>query len=313
MPSVSVVVPSYQQGKYIRATLDSVLSQNYRGLECIVMDGGSTDETVEILRSYEDPRLTWVSEPDRGQSHAINKGMQRAGGQYLSYLNSDDVLRPGAVAAIVAFFETHADADLVYGDMEHIDADGNVFHTVIGEPFDLAELLTGRKTINQAGTFWRRSVQDDIGLFDEELHFTMDLEYWVRAELNGKHIAYEPGIRSAFRYHDASKTVSQMSGWIREWDLIYDRLFMEYATDPAMMRFLRECRVNYTWNYTAHFWKSGQLAAVRPLLWRIILHNPSPTRKISATLLLVDATLGTNITRWLQRTSRSIRGIAQEA
>lgn len=313
MPLVSIVVPSYQQGRYIRTTLDSVLSQDFRDLECIVMDGGSTDETVDVLRSCNDPRLTWVSEPDRGQSHAINKGMQRATGDYLSYLNSDDVLRPGAIAATVAFFEARPDADLVYGDMEHIDAQGKVFHTVIGDPFDLAELLTGRKSINQAGTFWRRSVQDDLGLFDEELHFTMDLEYWVRADLKGKHLAYEPGIRSAFRYHDASKTVSQMSGWIREWDLIYDRLFAEYANDPAMMRFLRECRINYTWNYTAHFWKSGQLSAVRPLLPRVILHNPRLTRKAAGAMLLVDATLGTNITRRLQRMFRSLRGVAQES
>lgn len=312
MPTVSIVVPSYKQGRYIRATLDSVLSQDYRDLECIVIDGGSTDETVDVLRSIEDPRLTWVSEPDRGQSHAINKGMLQASGQYLSYLNSDDVLRPGAVAAIVAFLESHPQADLVYGDMEHIDAQGNVFHTVIGGPFNLAELLAGGKTVNQAGTFWRRSVQDDIGLFDEDLHFSMDLDYWIRAMLKGKTIAYEPGIRSAFRYHDESKTVSQMVGWLQEWDLLYGRLFEEYADDPVMTRFLRECRAKYSWNYASYFWKQGHVSDVKPLLRRVIREHPDPGRRAASILIVMDAALGTNFARSLQRAFRSLRGMEQD-
>ncbi len=308
MPTVSIVVPSYQQGQYIRFTLDSILSQDFRDLECVVMDGGSTDGTVDVLRSYDDPRLTWVSEPDRGQSHAINKGLERATGEYLSYLNSDDLLRPGAVAAIVRFFERNPEADLVYGDMDHVNDAGDVFRTVIGATFDLAETLAGHNSVNQSGTFWRRGVMDRIGLFDEELHFSMDLEYWVRAVIKGETIAYEPGVRSAFRYHDESKTVARSAGWLREWDLIYSRLEQAYADDPQMLKFLRECQVNYSWNYADHFWAYGQLSEAKPLLRRVILRHKSYGRRVLAGLLMVDANLGSNLARRVQRTSRIIRG-----
>ncbi|MFN8379627.1 MAG: glycosyltransferase family 2 protein, partial [Anaerolineae bacterium] len=170
MPLVSIVVPSYQQGRYIRDTLDSILSQDFTDLECIVMDGGSTDETVAVLQSITDPRLMWVSEPDRGQSHAINKGLARATGAILSYLNSDDLLRPGAVTAVVRYFGQHPEADLVYGDMDHVDGEGATFETVIAAPFDLPDTLAGRNSVNQPGTFWRREVGERVGPFDESLH-----------------------------------------------------------------------------------------------------------------------------------------------
>lgn len=309
MPTVSIVVPSFQQGRYIRATLESILSQDFRDLECIVMDGGSTDETVEVLRSYDDPRLTWVSEPDRGQSHAINKGLERANGDYLSYLNSDDLLRPGAISTIVRFFAEHPETHLVYGDMDHIDEAGRVFHTVIGAPFDLAETLAGHNSVNQSGTFWRRGVMERIGVFDENLHFSMDLEYWVRAALKGETIAYEPGVRSAFRYHDESKTVSRMAGWLREWDLIYERIMSQYERHPDMLKFLRACRVNYSWNYATHFWTLGQVSVVKPLLYRVVLQHPSLKRKVLACFLLIDANLGTSFARVARRIYRSLRGL----
>ena len=121
MPSVSIIVPSLNQGAFIGQTVHSILGQDFGELECVVMDGGSTDDTLDILRSINDPRLTWVSEPDRGQSDAINKGLQRASGQFLSYLNSDDVLLPGAVSSAVAAFDRLPEADLIAGDLLFIN------------------------------------------------------------------------------------------------------------------------------------------------------------------------------------------------
>ncbi|HYO87021.1 MAG TPA: glycosyltransferase family 2 protein, partial [Candidatus Limnocylindrales bacterium] len=202
MPAVSVIVPSFNQGAFIGHTLDSILGQDFADLECLVMDGGSTDETVGVLHRYSDPRLIWVSEPDRGQSHAINKGLARAQGQVLTYLNSDDLLAPGAVASAVTYFEAQPEADLIEGDLNFIDAGGAVIGMLPGRPFLLAELLSGRHRFNQAGAFWRSSLTRRIGLMDEGLHYTMDHDYWARAALAGAQIVYVPGVRASFRLHE---------------------------------------------------------------------------------------------------------------
>ncbi|MFO0964057.1 MAG: glycosyltransferase family 2 protein [Gemmataceae bacterium] len=120
VPLVSIVTPSFNQGRFIRRTIDSVLSQDYPRIEYVVIDGGSTDETIDVLRSY-GSRLEWVSEKDRGQSHAINKGLSRTKGAIVAYLNSDDTLAPGAVATAARHFQEHPDWDLIYGEGEYID------------------------------------------------------------------------------------------------------------------------------------------------------------------------------------------------
>lgn len=128
LPLVSIVTPSFNQGRFLKRTIDSVLSQNYPHIEYIVIDGGSTDDSVNILSSYTD-RFFWISEPDNGQTHAINKGIKRAKGEILAYLNSDDVLTPGAIQKVVDFFLNDPHCDMVYGQADYIDEQDNIIGT----------------------------------------------------------------------------------------------------------------------------------------------------------------------------------------
>ena len=182
MPSqlVTVVTPSYNQGRFIRATIESVLSQDYPALEYIVMDGGSTDETAAVVRDYAS-RLTWISEKDRGQSHAINKGFQRAKGAIVAWLNSDDLILPGAVSKAVGALESEPAAGAVYGEGYFIDREGNTTgrfpHT---EPFNLWRLVYLSDYILQQSVYFRRSIFDEVGFLREDLHYTMDWDILIR-------------------------------------------------------------------------------------------------------------------------------------
>ncbi|HVU13946.1 MAG TPA: glycosyltransferase family 2 protein, partial [Phototrophicaceae bacterium] len=170
---VSVVVPSFNQAQFIRATLDSILQQDYPALECIVVDGGSTDKTLEALQAYADPRLTWISERDKGQSDALNKGLQRISGEIITYLNSDDLLNPGAIRFIVEYFDQHPETDLIYGDGYFIDAEGKQIASYKSAPFDLELCLLNGQDLVQPGTFWKRALTEKVGLFDVDLHYRM--------------------------------------------------------------------------------------------------------------------------------------------
>lgn len=295
MCTVSVIVPSLNQGPYIRNTIASILAQDFADLECIVIDGGSTDETLDILRSIEDPRLNWISEPDRGQSHAINKGVKRSRGRILSYLNSDDVLKSGAVSAAVTFLDAHPEVELVEGDLEFIAAEGRPLGTLPGQPFSLANLLSGSHRFNQAGAFWRRTLTDRIGDFDESLHYCMDHDYWARASLSGASIAYHPGVRASFRLHPGSKTVGQAKGFLADWNAMSLRLEAEYAGDADFVRIVRQSRTSSAWRNAVHFWRQGQVTQVRPQLRRVIFRHPSLKRRVFALLLLVDSWLNSNL------------------
>jgi glycosyltransferase involved in cell wall biosynthesis len=204
-PLVTIVTPSYNQGPFIRATIESVLAQDYPNIEYIVMDGGSTDETASIVNEYAS-RLTWISEKDRGQSHAINKGFRMAKGSILAWINSDDVLLPGAVGKAVRAFERNPALGAVYGEGYLIDREGNVTsrfpHT---QPFDLWRLVYVSDYILQQSTYFRRSALDDVGLLDEDLHYSMDWDLFIRI---GKRypIGYVPEYLGCLREYPEAKS-----------------------------------------------------------------------------------------------------------
>ena len=179
LPLVTIVTPSYNQGRFIERTIQSVLSQDYPHLEYLVLDGGSRDETVDILKKYSH-RLRWVSRKDRGQSDAINQGLKAANGEILAYLNSDDTYTPGAIRRAVAHLVSHPSCDLVYGQGWHIDDEDRYLESYPTEAFD-SERLASRCFICQPTAFWRRGLHDKIGYFDEDVHFVMDYEFWMRA------------------------------------------------------------------------------------------------------------------------------------
>ena len=181
-PRITVVTPSYQQAAYLRDTIESVLQQNYPQLEYIVVDGGSTDGSVDIIRSYSDRLAWWVSEPDSGQAEAINKGLARSSGEILAYLNSDDYYFPGAIHAVVEAFLAHPEADIIWGQGEFVSEIGKPLRTV-GQEFEHRHLLDGGmpNPLPQPAVFVRRRVYERIGGFDANLHYVLDYEFFCRA------------------------------------------------------------------------------------------------------------------------------------
>jgi glycosyltransferase involved in cell wall biosynthesis len=206
LPLVSIVTPSYNQGRYLRRTIDSVLSQDYPRVEYFVFDGGSTDESLDELRSYGN-RFYWQSARDRGQTDAINQGLGRSTGDILAYLNSDDVLLPGAITAVVEYFRSHPEWDLVYGSAYHIDEHDHVLGEYPTAPYDFARLLQSC-CICQPAAFWRRRMAERVGPLDDSLHYAMDYEYWMRIDRVGGILAYVPDFLACSRLHAETKTLS---------------------------------------------------------------------------------------------------------
>ena len=173
--TLSVVMPSYNHAHFIRESIESVLSQEYPHIQLLVMDGGSTDGTVDILKSY-GAKLQFVSAKDRGQSDAINKGFSRVDGDIVCWLNSDDLFTPHAVNVVMNIFAEHPDVDYVYGNGWTIDEQG----TMLGDsgvlPFNLWKLIHQRNFLQQPSVFFRKSLLDRVGMIDETLHYVMDWE-----------------------------------------------------------------------------------------------------------------------------------------
>ncbi|HWW63050.1 MAG TPA: glycosyltransferase family 2 protein, partial [Thermoanaerobaculia bacterium] len=206
---VSIVTPSFQQGRFIERTLESVARQDegtLRGrIEHIVMDGGSTDGTLHVLERWRN-RLSFSSGPDSGQTAAINAGMALARGEILGYLNSDDIYYTGAIAAAVAAFDENPAADVVYGDADHIDADDRVIAPYPTEEWSL-ERLKLVCFLCQPAVFFRRRVLERFGPFDPRLHHCMDYEYWLRLGRGGARFMHFPVKLAASRLHAATKTL----------------------------------------------------------------------------------------------------------
>jgi glycosyltransferase involved in cell wall biosynthesis len=225
-----VVTPSFNQGRFLEATLRSVVLQGYYDLEYIVTDGGSSDESVEILKKYSRFLTSWVSERDRGQSHAINKGLQRSTGEVVAWLNSDDLYHEAALARVGAEFTQRPDVDFLYGDCLTIDGAGRI----VGQrwpPKDYSlevQLLEG-SVIAQPSCFWRRTALERLGPLREDLHVTMDYEYWRRAALQGCRFVRIDDVLSRFRDHDRQKTSTIYRRWLAEEQM----LFSEEKVNPA--------------------------------------------------------------------------------
>jgi len=234
LPLVSVVTPSYNQGQFIRTTIESVLSQDYPNIEYWVVDAGSTDATLGILREYEaDPRFHWISERDRGQSDAINKGWSRCSGAILAWLNSDDFYLPGAIRAQVAFLQARPDIALVYGKAHAVDGRGRYLYEIVSRPFS-QDTLARLCFIPQPTVFLRRDVIARNGPVDTTLHYTMDYDYWLRASRHSR-LAYNPAPIAAFRLHEGSKTISTAARFNPESERTVTR-FLEADDLPDLLQ-----------------------------------------------------------------------------
>jgi glycosyltransferase involved in cell wall biosynthesis len=206
LPLVSIVTPSYNQAQFLEETILSVLNQDYPNLEYIIIDGGSVDGSLDIIRKYEHRLAYWVSEPDEGQSDAINKGWRRARGEILAWLNSDDTYVPGAIRTVAQYLVTHPEVDMVYGHLNTINDGGRVIWTT--EPsttFDLDGLIYSTFFVPQPTVFFRKHVVHKVGMLDTSLYYCMDCDLWHRIGINFT-VRGIASLVANFRTHLASKT-----------------------------------------------------------------------------------------------------------
>lgn len=210
---ISLVTPCYNAAPFIAETIESVLAQDIPGLEYFVLDGGSKDGTPEIIRRYEAQLAGWVSEPDSGQTNAINRGLARTTGSVLGFLNADDVLQPGALRAVLDAFDRNPDTELAVGEVEWIDAASRPVGTKhagsiadLGEALDIYRVWWGQRQFVQPEVFFRRSLWERVGSFDESYHLAFDYDYWVRCFRAGARVAKVPKTLVHFRLHDGQKS-----------------------------------------------------------------------------------------------------------
>jgi glycosyltransferase involved in cell wall biosynthesis len=214
IPRVSVVTPSFNQAAYLEQTIQSVLDQGYPNLEYMIVDGGSTDGSVEIIRKYADRLAWWVSEKDRGQADALNKGFSRITGEIVGWLNSDDLYQPGSIQAAVDAFQANPGAGLVYGDVLSIDGANNPINLMKFAPFSLADLMAF-KIICQPGVMMRQEVLERAGFLDIQFHYLLDHHLWLRMARLAP-MVYLERRQAAARFHPGAKNLSQAPGFGQE-------------------------------------------------------------------------------------------------
>jgi hypothetical protein len=239
-PLVSIVTPSYNQAQFLEQTIQSVLGQDYPRIEYLIVDGGSTDGSVDMIRKYANRLACWLSEPDRGQGEAINKGFARAAGDLFGWLNSDDVLTPGAVRAAVETFRTHPEAALVYGDAMSIDADGRPLNAMRFKQWGAGELAAFH-ILCQPAVFFRREAWERAGGLDTGYHFLLDHHLWLRIAAVGG-MLHVPQIWAHARQHPAAKNVALAEKFGAEAFRLVDWMQSDPGLAPIVARQPRQIR-----------------------------------------------------------------------
>lgn len=279
---ITVVTPSFNQARYLERTLDSVLSQGWPGLEYIVVDGGSTDGSVDIIKRHEKHLAWWVSESDRGQSHALNKGFARAGGELLTWLNSDDWYLPGALQHFAEAAAAHPEADVLVGHGEMVDAAGTP--RIVPErdtPIDMQSLLNwvrGGWFLQPASCF-RRRMWEACAPLDERAHLTLDLDLWLRAAAAGQRFVRIPQTLARAQIHDEAKTFAFAWPMRLESARLLERHGAEGEFERAMAELVSELRAqreSLAWYQSSFQDVVGHplVRALRPLV-KVLARRPS--------------------------------------
>ena len=269
---ISLVTPCFQAARFIRETIDSVLAQDGVELEYGIVDGASTDGTVEIIRSYEARLAWWMSEKDRGQTDALNKGMARTTGEILGFINADDVLLPGSLGAVAAAFAEDPELDLVYGEVEWIDAEGRSqgYHagniSTLGEVLDLQRVWWANRQWVQPEVFFRRRLWERVGGFDTRYNLAFDFAYWVRCFLANARVKRLPRPLVQFRLHEAQKSSASR----RAADEIREIVGRALAAHPPLDAALRR-RIDADLSYDLY---QSSDPATRPAFLLALLQNP---------------------------------------
>jgi glycosyltransferase involved in cell wall biosynthesis len=222
LPLVSILTPSYNQGHFLEETIQSVLSQDYPNLEYLIVDGASRDGSVDIIQKHANRLAWWVSEPDHGQTDAINKGFNHARGEILAWINSDDTYLPGVVSKAVRCLADHPEAAMVYADANLIDETGQIIGQFPSRQTDLKHLLHGSVHIPQQTTFFRAAAWNQVAPLDPSFQFAMDYDLWVRLAKLAP-LLYTPGLWANFRLHGQGKSVTMDDRCYPEMIRVYER------------------------------------------------------------------------------------------
>jgi len=310
-PKISIVTPSYNQGQFIEETIRSVLLQGYPNLEYIIIDGGSTDSSVDIIKKYS-PWLTyWVSEPDRGQSHAINKGWKMATGEIFAYLNSDDTYLPGAIIAAESFLTEHPDISMIYGDCNFIDEEGKIMRTYHGKEFDIRKMLFAN-IIPQQTVFFRDHVLDRIGYLDESLHMVMDRDMWIRIGLKLK-LKYIAVLLANMRWCASNKSTAQIANFLPERLRVISKVV---ASPDAPKDFKVLKRRAYSHNYLimgTHYYRAGELKEAKRHLMKSILVYPPRLFETNVSKKLVKSLMGKNLILLCKKLKKRLFSISKSS
>ncbi|NQW93659.1 MAG: glycosyltransferase [Polaromonas sp.] len=221
-PKISVITPSFNQAAYLERTIRSVLDQGYPNVEYIIIDGGSTDGSVDIIRKYADRLTYWISEPDRGQTHAINKGLQRATGEWVAWQNSDDVFYQGSFTQLAQMAEKKPAADLVIGNMHLIDKDDTLLRDMKYVLPTYRSLLAEGMVLTNQAAFWKRRLHDEIGYLDEGLDCGFDFEWFLRVLNGGRTAAHVNAPWGGLRMHEETKTSNRQATFDSEYKKILE-------------------------------------------------------------------------------------------
>jgi len=233
-PLVSIVTPSFNKGRFIEETILSIKNQTYPRIEHIIIDGGSTDNTIDIIKKYEGTyNMRWVSEPDKGQADAINKGWRMAKGEILAYLNADDTYTPWAVETAVKYLTEHPDVYMVYGDCNIINERGEVIGRDEAEEFDLRKAICLTCSVPSTTIFFRRRVLNKIGFIDTNLYIGMDYDFWLRVGLKFK-VQRIPHLLANFRSYPATKCASEFYRFWPEYLYILNKTFSNPELPPEI-------------------------------------------------------------------------------
>ncbi len=276
-PKISIVTPSYQQGQFIEETIRSILLQGYPNLEYMVIDGGSTDDSIEIIRKYEPFLAFWVSEQDRGQSHALNKGFKRVSGEIAGWINSDDLLTQGALGYVASAWNNNP-GTLIAGPVLRFESENGTetLQTQYGLTFtNLVQRWTKQCRFQQPGLFFPRLLLEQVGWIDETLRYSMDYDLFCRL-LRQASVTYIDMPLARFRYHNTSKTVSQESNFAIEGLAVSQRYWGDWLSSDQRRRAYHSMAQRLTRHAMRHLVR-GKLSFAGKLFGQALKYSPLAT------------------------------------